>query len=206
MGQQGTVTITGFVGGDPTRFGREGGSAACSFRVGSTRSYFHAASGEWREHPTTWMTIKAFRSLAEHILGSLHTGDPVIVTGLLGTETWKQDGNARSRVVIEATSVGHDLVHGVSAFMKSRDTRGQSRAAHVSSVSDERDMPDTDSGVVFDDARRDMASEVGSGQHVVNEIIDDQTIGDATDAMTDVTAQTPVVRSDESQEFASAGF
>lgn len=120
MPQQTTVTITGFVGADPVRFGREGAPSACSFRVGSTRSYFHAASNEWKDHPTTWVTIKAFRSLAEHVLGSLHKGDPVIVTGRLGTESWQQDGNPRSRMVLEAGAVGHDMSFGTSVLNRSR--------------------------------------------------------------------------------------
>lgn len=146
MAQQGTVTITGFVGADPVRFGREGGFAACSFRVGSTRSYFHTASGEWKEHPTTWITIKAFRALAEHILDSVHTGDPVIVSGLLNTETWQQDGNNRSRIVIEANSVGHDMGYGTSIFRKNRDrqtSRMDSRTDN--SATDRRADTHTDS-------------------------------------------------------------
>ena len=37
--QQGTVTITGFVGSMPVPFGRSGGVEGCSFRMGSTRRY-----------------------------------------------------------------------------------------------------------------------------------------------------------------------
>ncbi|MCH4209657.1 single-stranded DNA-binding protein [Bifidobacterium sp.] len=126
MAQQGTITITGFVGADPISFGREGGPGACSFRVGSTRSSFHAASGEWKEHPTTWITIKAFRALAVNILASVRKGDPVIVTGLLNTEEWQQDGNNRSRIVIEASAVGHDLTRGVDTFQRQISRRAQS--------------------------------------------------------------------------------
>ncbi|MCI1219283.1 MAG: single-stranded DNA-binding protein [Bifidobacterium sp.] len=123
MAQQGTVTITGFVGADPISFGREGGTGACSFRVGSTRSYFYAASGEWKDHPTTWITIKAFRTLAANILASVRKGDPIIVTGLLNTEEWQQDGNNRSRIVIEANAVGHDLARGTGTFQRQSSRR-----------------------------------------------------------------------------------
>lgn len=116
--QQTTVTITGFVGSEPTRFGRE--DAACSFRIGSTRSYYQAASKQWVDQPTTWISVKAFRALATNVCLSVHKGDPVMVTGVLGTEEWVQDGNRRSRLVVEASSVGHDLSLGRSQFTRIR--------------------------------------------------------------------------------------
>ena len=54
--QQGTVTITGFVGSMPVPFGRSGGVEGCSFRMGSTRRYRDGGTGEWRNLPTTWIT------------------------------------------------------------------------------------------------------------------------------------------------------
>lgn len=120
MAQQSTVTITGFVGANPVSFGREGGSPACSFRLGSTRSYYHAGSREWRESPTTWITVKAFRTLASNVITSIRKGDAVLVSGVLNTESWSQDGIARTKMVIEANSIGHDLNRGVSSFAKMR--------------------------------------------------------------------------------------
>ncbi|MCI1672705.1 MAG: single-stranded DNA-binding protein [Bifidobacterium tibiigranuli] len=125
MAQQGIITITGFVGANPIGFGREGKTGGCSFRVGSTRSYFHAASGEWKDQPTTWLTVKAFRTLAVNVLASVRKGDPVIVSGLLNTEEWQQDGGNRSRIVIEASAVGHDLSRGVDSFQRQNAQRGQ---------------------------------------------------------------------------------
>ncbi|MCI1649901.1 single-stranded DNA-binding protein [Bifidobacterium tibiigranuli] len=125
MAQQGIITITGFVGANPIGFGREGKTGGCSFRVGSTRSYFHAASGEWKDQPTTWLTVKAFRTLAVNVLASVRKGDPVIVSGLLNTEEWQQDGGNRSRIVIEASAIGHDLSRGVGSFQRQNAQRGQ---------------------------------------------------------------------------------
>lgn len=72
--QQGTVTITGFVGSMPVPFGRSGGVEGCSFRMGSTRRYRDGGTGEWRNLPTTWITVKAFRTLASNARMSLHVG------------------------------------------------------------------------------------------------------------------------------------
>ncbi|WEV68889.1 single-stranded DNA-binding protein [Bifidobacterium sp. ESL0775] len=116
MAQQGTVTISGFVGADPQGFGKEGGPAACSFRIGCTPRYFNAMANEWCDRPTTWITVKAFRTLAQNVLSSLHKGDPVVATGTLATEEWTREDTKHTKMVMEATSVGHDLSFGTSVF------------------------------------------------------------------------------------------
>ncbi|WEV75875.1 single-stranded DNA-binding protein [Bifidobacterium sp. ESL0800] len=118
MAQQGTVTISGFMGANPQSFGKEGGPAAASFRIGCTTRYFNPAVNEWRDRPTTWISVKVFRQLAENVLSSLKKGDPVIATGNLATEEWTRDGTKHSRMVMEATSVGHDLSFGISVFQR----------------------------------------------------------------------------------------
>lgn len=128
MAQQGMVTITGYAGNNPVEFGRQGGPAACTFRLGCTRGYYDA-SRVWHNHPTTWITVKAFRRLAEHVGLSIRKGDAVIVVGLLNTETWTQQGEERSRIVIDATSVGPDLNGGVATLRKLQKPAGDVRAA-----------------------------------------------------------------------------
>ncbi|KFI72377.1 ssDNA-binding protein [Bifidobacterium minimum] len=118
MTQQGTVIITGFVGSEPSSFGREGGAMACSFRLGCTGRFFDARQGEWKDRPTVWVTVKAFRGLAANILMSVHKGDPVMVVGSLGMEEWTKDGAKRNSLVVQATDVGHDLTRGTSVFTK----------------------------------------------------------------------------------------
>ena len=120
MAQQGTSSINGFVAAEPVAFGQAQGLQACSFRLGCTRRYYSSATQTWNEHPTTWITVKAFRSLASNVRLSVRKGDPVIVTGVLNTETWQHDGTNRSRIVIEATSIGHDLALGVSNFQRTK--------------------------------------------------------------------------------------
>lgn len=117
--QQGTVTITGFVGSMPVPFGRSGEVEGCSFRMGSTRRYRDGGTGEWRNLPTTWITVKAFRTLASNARMSLHVGEAAIVTGVLSTEEWTtQNDERRSRIVVEATNIGHDINYGVSELKK----------------------------------------------------------------------------------------
>ncbi|WEV47304.1 single-stranded DNA-binding protein [Bifidobacterium sp. ESL0690] len=132
MTQQGTVTISGFMGADPQSFGKEGGPAAVSFRIGCTTRYFNPAVNEWRDRPTTWIAVKVFRQLAENVYSSLHKGDPVIATGNLATEEWTRDGTKHSKIVMEATSVGHDLSFGTSTFRRVKLSGKEQGNAHNS--------------------------------------------------------------------------
>ena len=48
--------------------------------------------GEWVDGETTWYTVTAWRTLADHLRDSVRKGDPVIVHGRLRTETWAARG------------------------------------------------------------------------------------------------------------------
>ena len=99
---------------------REGASVPwVLFRVASTPSYWDQPTRSWRDLPTTWMSVKAFRQLAQNASDSLQVGDPVVVTGRLRTELWStQEGEERERTVLEATLIAHDLNRGVTRFRK----------------------------------------------------------------------------------------
>lgn len=115
------VTVQGYVGTVPES--REvGDTEVTSFRVASTPRTFSQKDG-WADRETNWYTVNAWRGLARHCMSSLHQGEPVIVHGRLRTQVWQDSSGAnRTTMVIEATSVGHDLTRGTSAFLK--DSRG----------------------------------------------------------------------------------
>lgn len=124
--QQGLLTITGYVGGNPTQFNREGMPHASSFRMASTRRYFDGRTQQWRDLPTTWITVKAYRGLSESICQSFKKGEPVIVSGVLASENWvDQNGKRQSKLVLEANAAGHDLNYGVSTLRKFVKQNGQ---------------------------------------------------------------------------------
>lgn len=116
--QQSTVTISGYVGAEPVNFGRSENSPACSLRIASTQSYYRNDEQQWHERPTTWMTVKAYRTLASNVLKSVHKGDAIVVYGNLSTENWTKDGNDYNRVILEASAIGHDLNRGTTQFTK----------------------------------------------------------------------------------------
>lgn len=118
--QQGNITITGRVGAPPQAFGANNPPTICSFRLACTRGYYDAAK-QWVTLPTTWITVKAYRALAANALLSLKVGDPVIVTGVLGTDEWTTDAQERrSKTFIEASNIGHDLNYGTTCLQRQR--------------------------------------------------------------------------------------
>lgn len=118
MSNENILTLHGHVG-TPVDL-REGGNVPwVMFRVASTPTYWDQAARSWRDLPTTWMTVKAFRLLAHNASDSLEVGDPVVVTGRLRTEVWaSKEGEERESIVLEATLIAHDLNRGVSRFRK----------------------------------------------------------------------------------------
>lgn len=168
MVQQGLITINGYVGSDPVNFGKD--ASACSFRIGCTRRYFDNTAKEWKDRPTIWITVKAFRALARNVAASVHKGDPIIVSGTLANEQWERDGETHSRTVIEAASIGHDLGLGVSQFTRHKPgfapgTPAQPQQATVPNASNQAAAPQT-AGVEHGpgDGPRDPYAEVQDSQ------------------------------------------
>ena len=76
-------------------------------------------SGDWVDGETTWIGVTCSRLLAEHVRSSVVKGDPVIVVGRLRTTRWTDPhGVDQERMIIEASSIGHDLSRGTSVFRK----------------------------------------------------------------------------------------
>ena len=118
--QQAAVTVTGFVAGDPVAGGTDT-FRVLSFRMGSTRSRFNAETGQWEDVGTAWLAIKAYRALAYNAQSSIRRGDRIIVVGTLNTEQWSTpQGEIRSKLILEATNIGHDLHFGTTQLCKAK--------------------------------------------------------------------------------------
>jgi single-strand DNA-binding protein len=113
------VTVQGWVGSKP-QFKEIGGrTPQVTFRIGSTPRQFLGDRG-WADRPTTWFNVECWRALAQNTFESVHLGQPVIVTGKLLTKEWTTEaGERRSRVILDAHSIGHDLSKGTTSFTKS---------------------------------------------------------------------------------------
>lgn len=128
---QADIAMTGLVGTDPEPFSTKS-CEGCSFRLGSTRRYKDRRSGEWRDAPTVWITVRAYRGLAKNMAASLRKGDPVTVTGRMVMDSWQgEDGTNRSALVLEARTAGHDLAYGVSSFSRLREKQDPEEEIHA---------------------------------------------------------------------------
>ena len=115
------VTVVGWVGSDLRSYHLDGagGVPYTQFRLASTRRVVDRQTGEFRDGPTLWFTVKAWRTTAANLARSLQKGQPVVVVGRLGQSEWvAQDGTARSELVLEALAVGHDLTYGSGLFQR----------------------------------------------------------------------------------------
>jgi single-strand DNA-binding protein len=112
-----TITITGNVAMEPEQR-RSGDTLIASFRVASPQRRLDRASQKWVDGETNWYKVSAFRGLAQHILDSVHKGEPVIITGRLRIRSWESGDKRGTDVEIDADAVGHDLRWGTTRYTK----------------------------------------------------------------------------------------
>ncbi|MFC0622510.1 single-stranded DNA-binding protein [Kribbella deserti] len=126
------VNIQGRVGSD-VEYRLAGQVPIASFRLGSNPRQFVRDKG-WIDRPTTWFTVECWRSLAENVKDSLIKGQPVVVVGKLKTTEWHDSGGTlRSRTVLDASAIGHDLSRGTAVFSK----RTSHSTGHSTSLEEE---------------------------------------------------------------------
>jgi single-strand DNA-binding protein len=113
------ITFRGYAGTD-VRHRETRDANVASVRVASTPRV--RKDGVWVDGPTTWYSVTAWRTLADHLRDSVRKGDPLVVHGrLLRSETWAPEGAAPSTTLeVEAYVVGHDLNRGISHFIKAK--------------------------------------------------------------------------------------
>ena len=109
------LTLQGYVGTD-VEVNTGDGWCFARFRLACTPRF--RRYDKWVDGTTTWLSVRCANRLAQNVRDSIHKGDPVIVIGRLRTQTWEADGQTQSRVVVEASAVGHDLGRGTTTFTK----------------------------------------------------------------------------------------
>ncbi len=97
------------------------GHHVASFRMAATTRRFNRESNRWEDLDTSFLSVSCWRALADHVVASIHKGDPVVVVGRLRVREYvDSQGRAAISVEVEASSVGHDLGRGTSAFERTR--------------------------------------------------------------------------------------
>ena len=110
------IALSGYVGTD-VEFGSGADWTSARFRLGCTPRW--RKGNEWVAGETTWMSVRVHGPTALNVRDSVRKGDPLVVCGRLRTHTWVDAGGAhREQLVVEASSLGHDMARGVSSFVR----------------------------------------------------------------------------------------
>jgi single-strand DNA-binding protein len=94
------------------------GVPVARFRLASTMRRFDAQERIWSDVGTNFFTVWTRRALAENVASSVTVGEPVIVTGRLRVREPGREGQQYFGAELSASSVGHDLSRGTSAFVR----------------------------------------------------------------------------------------
>jgi len=138
------VTVVGTLVSDmrPRRVGPDA-ALVLNFRVACNERRFDKASESWVDGESLYLSVSCWRRLAENA-ASLVKGDPVIVRGKLRTREWTtEQGERRSVVELEATSIGPDLARcGVTVHKQRREdpSRSANQDAVTPPVEDPSDL------------------------------------------------------------------
>lgn len=113
------VSIRGNVATDPQMRTINGERTMIGFRLAATPRYRDRQSGRWVDGRTTWVNVSCWGHLADNVAASVGKGTPVIVSGKLVSSRWTtEQGEPRSRVEVEAETLGVDLQFGTVDFRR----------------------------------------------------------------------------------------
>jgi len=97
-----TIVLIGRVGTEPESVGSHG----LRFRVATSDRVKNEETGQWEDKNTSWWTVKAWRSVAEHSKDVIKKGMEVTVIGKIYEESWTdRDGEKRTSFEINADSI-----------------------------------------------------------------------------------------------------
>ena len=105
------VYLAGYVATE-TKFRKVAGDiSSAKLRVAYTARRRDRETGEWSDGPTSFVSVQCWRGLADNVRLCVRKGEPVLVMGRLQISRFEDgEGNPRTAVEIEATSIGHDAL------------------------------------------------------------------------------------------------
>jgi single-strand DNA-binding protein len=108
MASDNQIVIVGNLVDDPELRFTNNGTSVANLRVAVTTRVLEG--GAWRDGPTSFFRVNAWRENATHLAESLHKGDRVVVLGRLRQRSWETpEGERRSVAEIEADEVAASL-------------------------------------------------------------------------------------------------
>ena len=104
------ITVVGNLVADPELRFTPAGQPVATFRIASTPRLRDAASGEWKDGDSLFLTCNVWRQAAENVAESLQRGMRVIVTGRLKQRNYEtKEGEKRTVYEVEVDDVGPSL-------------------------------------------------------------------------------------------------
>ena len=99
-----TITEATLVADPELRYGQSG-TAVVNFRVASNSRRKNESTGQWEDGDTTFLSVSAFRGLAENIASEFSKGQKISVTGQLKQREYEKDGQKRTVYEVNAQNV-----------------------------------------------------------------------------------------------------
>ncbi|GAA5056345.1 single-stranded DNA-binding protein [Streptomyces similanensis] len=126
MAGETVMTVQGNLVDDPELRFTPSGHAVAKFRVASTPRTYDKSTNEWRDGESLFLTVNAWRKLAENVAESLHRGARVIVRGALKQRSY-EDSNGVKRTVyeIEAEDIAASLQRATAVITKANGQQRQ---------------------------------------------------------------------------------
>ncbi|UNZ19294.1 single-stranded DNA-binding protein [Streptomyces sp. 891-h] len=112
------VTVTGNVATKVDHWTSPSGVPVARFRLASTVRRFDKHRDCWTDASTSFYTVWAWRGLATNVASSVARGEPVVVRGQLRIVEDEREGRRYLTADLMASTVGHDLARGTSAFVR----------------------------------------------------------------------------------------
>jgi single-strand DNA-binding protein len=104
------ITVVGNLVADPELRFTPSGQPVATFRVASTPRIRDAASGDWKDGDSLFLSCNVWRQAAENVAESLQRGMRVIVTGRLRQRNYEtKEGEKRTVYEVEVDDVGPSL-------------------------------------------------------------------------------------------------
>ena len=112
-------SLVGTVGTVPERRQTGTGASVCRVRLACSERRFDRETSTWIDGDPSWLTVIAYRGLADHAHASFTKGDRIFVSGRLKVRPWQNDeGKNGVAVEVDADALGHDLRWGTSKFTR----------------------------------------------------------------------------------------
>lgn len=123
-------TVVGNLVADPElRYIPNSNVPVLNCRIASTPRKFNKQTNQWEDGEPLYLTVNAFRSLAENAANSLSKGMRVVVVGNLTQRSYQtKDGDNRSVYEIEAEAIGPDLTFATAIVSRNVGGGGGSPA------------------------------------------------------------------------------